>query len=505
MAQTPSEGNDRVARRYGTPDRSNAATLAARPDTGPEGQDATNPMPAGLREKLDPATPPKQPAAPRDGQPYGLERCVARSLEANPQMQAVRATFSGSEASRLQALANFGPVGTASYTAQRVDSQNIITKSQVIATPIPAPKPASLTLHPLIGRWQNTYQLQLQATQPLFTGFNLLSSYQKAALNKEYAEANIKYTELILIKTVQQAFLTLLQARSNAQSSKDAVIRLVAQYKVAQAYYDEGVKAHLDMIQAESDLAAAEQSLLKAENAVRIQTAQLNTLLNVPLDAETPYVGELTYLPFSMDLAACLDTAARLRPDLAMAVKSVQMATRDVMIAASPLYPQVQAQATRTSQGNQGDLQVKDFSGRTTPVASTLAVTASLRAWDWGSTAFGTLAANETVKRLQADLAKLRLDVGYQVKTSYYNITDAAKRISVARSALEASREGYRAAVALYQDQVGTSADVLDAQSRLSTAETNLTQALTDYQSGLADLYASMGIANPGLQSLPHP
>jgi outer membrane protein TolC len=262
---------------------------------------------------------------------------------------------------------------------------------------------------------------------------------------------------------------------------------------VAQAYYDVGLKPRLDVLQAESDLAQAEQNLLKAENNVLVQTAQLNSLLNLPLNQQTNYVGELAYIPFAMSIEDCLDLAYKQRPDLYMAIKSVQIAERDAKIAASPLYPQVQAQATYQRRGNTLGLDVRDNSSATTPETGTVGISASLQAWDWGSTFFGLQAARDNVKKLQADLAKLRLDVGYQVKTFYLNIQDAAKRISVARTALEASKEGYRMAVARYQAQVGTSTDVLDAQSRVSTAEFNLTQALTDYQSALADIYVAMG------------
>jgi len=426
------------------------------------------------------------------GRSYALGDCVARALAANPQMQSVRAAFTGTAASRSQALANFGPVGTVAYTFQRTDTRGHVTKTLTTAQ-------GNVIAHGTTGRWQNAYSLELQATQPLFTGFNLLSTYQKATLNADYAAANIRSTELSLVKAVQEAFLTLLQARANARSDKDAVIRLAQQYKVAQAYYDEGIKAHLDMLQAEADLATAEQNLLAAENAVRIQSARLNSLLNLPLDQETAYVGELAYIPFSKSLEDCLALAYRQRPDLTMGLKSVQMAERSVRIAASPLYPQVQAQATETWKGNQLDLRVKDLSGRTVPEERSLTLSATLRAWDWGSTIFATRGARENVKKLQADLASLRLDAGVEVKTAYLNIQDAAKRIAVARTAVEAAREGYRAAVARYQEQVGTNTEVLDAQSRLSTAETDLTQALTDYQTALAALYAAIGMKNPTL------
>lgn len=498
---------DRVANRY--PGKTQAAST---PADGIDAKIEKIPLPDFVKEKqTDPAVAQHtksgagSPAA--EGNPINMEQSAQRGLDANPQMQSARAQLSGSEESRRQALANFGPVGTVSYAFQRTDAQVISTNSatdtnsQSINTVTGSSLSTSRVVHARVGYWQNLYQLQLTATQPLFTGFKLLSTYQKAELTREQAEANIKYTELTLIKSVQQAFLTLLQARSNVQSNKDSVARLESQYKVAQAYYDVGLKPRLDVLQAESDLASAEQSLLSSENSVLVQTAQLNSLLNLPLNQQTNYVGELTYLPFGMSIEDCLDTAYKQRPDLYIAVKTVQIAERDVKIAASPLYPQVQAQATYTKQGNQADLALKDMTGSTTPESSTIGVTATLQAWDWGSTYFGMQAARENVKKVQADLAKLRLDVGYQVKTFYLNIQDAAKRISVARTALEASKEGYRMAVARYQAQVGTSTDVLDAQSRVSTAETNLTQALTDYQSALAAIYVSMGVKNLGLAS----
>jgi outer membrane protein TolC len=486
---------DRVEKRYADPAKGKTGQT---PDSagGVDDKIQKIPLPDFVKERqveAGKAAPAMAPAP--DGQNYDMEKSVQRSLDANPQMQSARSSASGAEQGRRQAMANFGPVGTISYGTLRTDAQ---VNTGAVSYTNPATNSTAYK-HSQVGYWQNLYQLQLQVTQPLFTGFKLLSSYQKAALTKEQADANIKYSELTLIKSVQKAFLSLLQARANVQSNKDSVARLESQYKVAQAYYDVGLKPRLDVLQAESDLATAEQNLLKAQNSVLVQTAQLNSLLNLPLNQNTEFVGELTYLPFTMNIQDCLDTAYKQRPDLYMGVKSVQIAERDVKIAASTFYPQIQAQATYTREGNEPGLTVKDKSSSTTPEAGTIGVTASLQAWDWGSTYFGVQAARDTVKKLQADLAELRLNVGYEVKTYFLNLQDAAKRISVARTALEASKEGYRMAVARYQAQVGTSTDVLDAQSRVSSAEFNLTQALTDYQSALADIYMGMGIKNLSL------
>lgn len=430
---------------------------------------------------------------------FDLEQSVSRALFANPQMESARRVISGAEQGRRQALANFGPVGTVTYGYQRTDAQVFGSSSLSVTDPTNPSNTTSMPTRTKTGYWSNLYSLQLQATQPIFTGFKLLSSYQQTQLAKDQADAQMNYTELTLIKSVQKAFLALLQARSNVKSNQDSVARLESQYKVTQAFYDVGLKPRLDVLQAEAELAKAEQKLLKAQNTVLTQTAQLNSLLNLPLNQNTGYVGELTYVPFSMNIQQCLDEAYKERPDLLIGVKSVQIAGKSENIAASGLYPQIQAQATYTRQGDHADLTNDRKSASVAPESTTLGVTAQWQVWDWGSTFFGYRQASENTKKIMADLAKLRLDVGYEVKTYHLNIQDAAKRISVARTGLEAAKEGYRMAVARYQAQVGTNTDVLDAQARVSEAEFSLTQALSDYQGSLADIYVAMGRKNLSL------
>jgi hypothetical protein len=214
-----------------------------------------------------------------------------------------------------------------------------------------------------------------------------LSTYQKAALAKDQAESQLTNTELTLIKSVQRAFLALLKARADVKSNQDSVARLESQYKVTQAFYDVGLKPRLDVLQAEAELATAEQNLLKAQNTVLTQTAQLNSLLNLPLEQDTPYVGELSYTPFTMTIDQCLDTAYKTRPDLYIGVKSVQIAEKDAKVAASPLYPQIQAQAAYTRKGDTPNL---DNNPNHLVVPSLTVGQRQLAGVGWGSTLFGT-------------------------------------------------------------------------------------------------------------------
>ncbi|MBI4805385.1 MAG: TolC family protein [Desulfovibrio sp.] len=426
-----------------------------------------------------------------------LEKSVLRALEANPQMQSAKQQIFGAQEGVYASAAAFAAKGTVNYTATSSTSRFPFTVSQTVN---------GTTVTGVSTRWYDPSlfaTLDLNVSQPLFTGFRLLSTYQKSKLAKDQSESLYKRTELTLMRSVQTAFLTLLKARADVKSNADSVARLESQLKVTRAFYDVGLRPRLDVLQAESDLASAEQALLAAQNSVDIQLAQLNAFLNIPLEQPVDYLGELSQIPFKLTLQQALDEAYKERPDIAIAVKSVEMAGKDATIAMSAGLPQVTANYDYIRQGDTLTLRDHISSSSSSAYVERHQFQLSLTwtAWDWGKTVFSYRQATDNVKKLQADLAKLRLDVGAEVKTQYLNIQDAAKRIAVAKTGLAAAAEGYRMAVARYQAQVGTNTDVLDAQARVSRAEFQLTQALTDYQIAIANIYYSIGRKNLKLDS----
>lgn len=419
---------------------------------------------------------------------YDLKESVLRALKSNPQIQAAKAQLRGAEEGRRKSLADFGPVGTASYGVTLVDRDQVLGRSS---------NSEGIVSYPRMAK-QHQWSLTINVDQPLFTGFRLLSTYQRAALSKELAEQTMRQTELDLINTVQGTFLTLLKARADIISAKDAVERLKSQLQTTKAYYEVGLKPRFDLLQAEADLSKAESDLLLAQNTEETQIASLNSLLALPVENPTNYVGELTYDPFDMSLNQAIDEAFRSRPELSIAQKSIEIAAKDAKISLSPIYPQVSAnfQYSRT-----GDYMNVSGDHYTRPKPQSwekwrLGVFADWRAWDWGSTIFGYRQARENVRKLEAEYRRAMLDTSYEVKSLHLMIQNAAKRIIEARVGVDAAREGYRMAAARYQAQVGTNTEVLDAQARVSEAESYLSQALTDYQTAISNLYRAIGVVN---------
>ena len=411
---------------------------------------------------------------------YDMKSAVERGLEANPSMVAARAALSGASYGTWSAASDLGPTATATYGKSWLDNETVVGA----------------------GRTDTYWATHLNISQPLFAGFALLSSLQKAALNEEYFEANLDQAELNLIKEIQSEFLNLLTARMNVKSAQDAVDRLQSQAKVTQAFYDVGLKPKLDVLQAAVDLATAQQDLLMAKNAVATRLAKLNTLLNLPLNAPVEYVGGLESItPFTLTLEDCLAKAYELRPDIIMGLKSARMAAKDSNIALADVLPAIYGDFDWYKKGDDAGLDASDRDwNRSSAEYWTASVNLSYTLKPLGGDVADILAAEKNLSKMLAQLEETRLGAGYEVKEKYLNLQEAADRIEVARKAVEAAREAYRMSEARYQAQVGTNTDVLDAQANLSMAEAQLISALSDYHTALAELYAAMGVKNPGLQ-----
>jgi len=407
---------------------------------------------------------------------FDLERCVQRALDLNPSMTSIRAQLQGTKFGTRSAMGDFGPALKASYGYMHYD-RGYVSSGQ-----------------------QSDWVAKVNVTQPVFKGFNLLATWQKAQLTEDSTMASLTNVELTLVESVQTTFLSLLKARMDVKSAEDSVARLESQLKVISAFYDVGLRPKAEVLDAEVDLATSKQGLLTARNNVFTQEAQLNTLLNIPIEMDVEYVGKLQYVPFGLSLKECLTRAYDHRPDLLIGEKSVKIAKKDVTISESSFYPSVDATWDYVSRGDDAGL---NGGGDYTHEGSeywTAGVTASMSIFEWGSDYYDSKQFDQTVKQLEADLENTRLNAGFEVKRSLLSIQEAADRITVAKKSVTAAEEAYRMAVARYQAQVGTNTDVLNAQERLTASEAQLSQALADYGTAVSALYVAMGEKNLGLK-----
>src|SRR4029077_13320195 len=96
---------------------------------------------------------------------------------------------------------------------------------------------------------------------------------RKAQLNA--AEADVNGAETNLVTTVTQQYLTVLQARDNAEVARQQLQHDEEFQKLAQARYDVGRASLIDVRQAQVARGQAEVVLLRARTAVQVEKLRL--------------------------------------------------------------------------------------------------------------------------------------------------------------------------------------------------------------------------------------
>lgn len=407
-----------------------------------------------------------------------MRQAVDMALAQNPSLAAQEAQNRASEEARKSARGAFGPKLGMNYSAVKQERKN----------------EPSTTRAPEYG----TYSWAWEVSQPVFQGFRLLASYQKAALQADSDKAALRNAELNMTMQTQSEFLAYIGAEENVKSERDALSRLKDQLRITRAFHEVGLRPRLDVLQAEVDVSQAESALIQTENTRDTAKARLNTLLGLQATAATRYDTALTTPGFSLTLEECLKTAYSQRPDLYIAAKAVEIARQDQRLAQSGYYPRIEAYYNVRQQGNTPDLQRMGNNGSR---SSNWEVGASA-SWDvfqWGVTYYDDKRAGWLVTKVRQEEQSLKLDVGYEIKSRFLAVGEAAKRMVVAEKSVAQAAEAYDAALARYQEQVGTNFDVLNASSNLTTAQANLTSSRVDYLTALAQLYAAMGVFHPDL------
>jgi outer membrane protein len=418
----------------------------------------------------------------RAGEVLDLEAAVNMGLERNHSIQAVREALKGTEYGILSARGAFGPRLKTSYAYTRLD------ETPTARDPGPPPRE--------IKDSRNVWTMNFNIYQPLFTGFNILSNFEKSRLRNEQAESQLSRAELELVLEIQNTFLDLLAARESVRVAQDSVTRLESHLNVSQSFYEVGLAPRLDVLQAQVDVAQARQDQISAMNVVGNLTARLDMLLNLPPGQEVSYQGELDFRPFNLGLEECRALALKNRPDIFIADKSVQIALKDEKITASSFYPQVGASFDYNRRGDDPTVSGSRLYDQSEWRAG---VQLEWTFFEWGRTYYAHQQAEQSTRQLMEEYQDLLNIVVFEVKSSYLNIDESRQRIFVAREALAEARESYRMSQARYEAQVGTNTDVLDAQAKLSGAEANLIRASADYLKALASIYNAMGQKNISL------
>ena len=418
-----------------------------------------------------------------------LEQSIKIALERSLSILSAEQEIKAKEFQERSSKADFYPKLGTSYSYTRLDEDTV--DDAKYTTYAYNPQTTTFYSRDISPLETDTYELNITATQPLFTGWRLTTIRELASLGVDTAK--IKKDALIqdLVLNVKEAYFGILKTEKLEKVAEQAVEQLEAHLRVSQAFYDEGIIAKNELLQTEVQMAQARQNLIKARNFVEIARSLFNKLLRRGLDKKVKIKDILDYYPVELTLDQCLEWAELNRPEIKELSLNVMSAKKGVELSKSSYYPSVnlignyQRQTDDALLGSDPGEDVDSW---------TIMLRGEWTLWEWGKTRHDVAAARANLAKVRYVLRDIKDNIHLQVKEAYLYLREAEKNIQVARTAVVQAEENFRMNEERYKQQVATTTDVLDAQTLLTQARTNYFNALSEHNIAWARLERAMGI-----------
>lgn len=421
--------------------------------------------------------PPPGSAQSPAGDSLSLRDSLDIALKANLGIKRSLEEISAAEALRHQSMTKFLPSMGSSYNAIYRNEERT--------------SPSLVTGRPIVSSPQDQYTFTTSFTQPIFTGFNILTEYQLNELGLDRAEVSAKLTRQDVILDTKNAFFSVLKNQKLLDVAQQTVTSISAQKDVSENFYKVGLSPLNDLLQSQVQLANARQALTIAQNNLEIARTNFNTVLRRPLSTPVLLVEEVEIEAFTLNLDDCFAQAQRNRLELQVADLDIEIAGKQVKQSEKDYYPTVNLVGQYFRTGD--DWRAHSGDGISDSAGWNVSATATWEFFQWGRTGYGRKEKLSRVAQSRYRKAQLTDTINQEVKQSYLRTREAEQNIRTIEKAVEQSKENLRITEEQYKEQVATQTDVLVAQTLVTQTMTNYFNALYDYKIAKSVLLRAIG------------
>jgi outer membrane protein len=344
---------------------------------------------------------------------------------------------------------------------------------------------------------RNFWGSQTSVSQLLFDFWGTPSKYLAAVKGHQASLLDSAQTRDDVFLAVAQGYFKTLRAQKLVEVAKQDVYDLKQHLKIAQDQYQFGVVTYNDVLQAQVNLADAEQRLIVAQTDFIDIRSALNKALMLPVSAATVLKDENVVLePGGLDQAT--EVALKRRSDLKASQERIRQQEKVVTENRAQYFPQFAVQGGHFYQVNNSTLHDNQWF--------------VIFAMNWNIfSGLDTKGAVSQAKLRVSQLHEQKKDLNEQVKldvqTAYLKIKETVDRIRTTKTAVTQGEENLRLNEERYKESVGTATDVIDANTLLTRTRVNYWTAVYDHQMAKAQMLWAIGGINellPMEKQAPH-
>jgi outer membrane protein len=325
---------------------------------------------------------------------------------------------------------------------------------------------------------------------------------QSARETLSATQYNLKTTADTVVLGVKQAYYSYLQAialvrvREETVRDRDLIVRQ------AQAFFDVGTRAKIDLVRAQSNLFSAQSDLIAAQNTMRVAWATLKNAMGLPDIPEqavasipAAQVENFAVTSFPLNLVESKSQAYTIRPELLSF--DAQLRAQDQTIATNRRghLPDIILDANEAWRHTSNDNPTTKNNLPLFPLQPSWLVKLSLNIpiFDGFRTTNKVDESVRTYYSIKAQAEQQKQQVALEVEQGYANAGSAQERIKATREAEQAAKENLELANGRYQVGVGSIIEVTDAQALYVTAEVDYVNSLYNYKIAEAQLLRAVG------------
>lgn len=325
---------------------------------------------------------------------------------------------------------------------------------------------------------------------PTVSGNMLLFDFGKTKAQADLAKRTYESAELTaqntintVIYTVKQAYYNLLFAQQQVKVYEDTVKDYTLHQKQAQAYYDIGTKAKIDVLTAEYNLGRAKLNLIQAKNTLKIAYVQLNNAMGLPEYTNYDVVDNLKMKDYQITTEEAVKTAFETSPDLLAYKKKAEASEMLVRSSKRAYTPNVSGFASYSRGGKKVDTDYGYQFGAQLNYSNINLMLLKKQVDE----------AKATYKKDLADYENEKQTIYFQVKEAHINMTNAQESIVVAKLAMDQAKEQYDQASGRYKVGLGDAIELKDAETSYRNSQLEYYNNILNYHVSAANLEKLMG------------
>ena len=336
---------------------------------------------------------------------------------------------------------------------------------------------------PIVGPF-GLFDIRGQVSQTIFN-LRSLDNARASSRTTKAAELQARDTREVVVLVVTGLYLQTLTAASRIEAAKAQVASAEGLYNQAVNFKKAGTVPAIDVLRAQVELQSQRQKLITFQNDHEKQKLRLARAIGLPDGQPIRLTDEIVYIPRqAVALDQALQQAYQARMDYKSLEARVESAELSVKGAAAGHLP------TLEFRGDYGAIGQHPLSSHGTYTA---AVSLNVPIFQGGKVRGEITEAEAVARQLQAQLADLRGQIAYEIRSAMLDSKAAADRVEVTQSAVGLARQQEAQARDRFAAGVTNNLEVVQAQSALAAANEDYISSLYSFYVARAQLARATG------------